>query len=157
MRPEFVKFLVPASIASAGLYSLVLSHCWYGVCDDSRDKENQTEEESTDGLHLEVKRNEPIVTIACGLLEAMCLHYLGQAIPGRKEGPATVWLEVSVLGTLLLLSSRLMQYSISVLRPLGGLQLQHVGFDIARVAGSSALVVGVEQLLSDQLEESSLP
>eukprot|EP00754_Rhynchopus_humris_P012767 Rhum_TRINITY_DN14303_c4_g1::Rhum_TRINITY_DN14303_c4_g1_i1::g.80013::m.80013 len=143
---DILKYAVPASVVSAGLYSFVLSHCWYGICDKRKADES---EEDANGVPVPPRRSEPAVTIVCGLLEAVCLYHLSRATPGKKEGVATTWLEVSVLGSLLHISQRLLQNSIVSVSPRGGLQLSHISFDVARVCGATALLLGIENALVD--------
>eukprot|EP01063_Lacrimia_lanifica_P029566 TRINITY_DN4535_c0_g1_i1.p1 TRINITY_DN4535_c0_g1~~TRINITY_DN4535_c0_g1_i1.p1 ORF type:complete len:163 (+),score=45.67 TRINITY_DN4535_c0_g1_i1:167-655(+) len=156
-RHNALHFVIPASVVSAGLYSFMLSHCWYGsrrarAADaGGGGGDDDAAKGSVDPVAEET--NEPAVTAASCLLEAVCLHHLTQATPGCREGRATAWLEVTVLGSLMHISSRLMQYSLKATRPAKGGQVHNVGFDLARVGGCTAVLLGVEHFLTTALAD----
>eukprot|EP01064_Diplonema_japonicum_P011021 TRINITY_DN18299_c0_g1_i1.p1 TRINITY_DN18299_c0_g1~~TRINITY_DN18299_c0_g1_i1.p1 ORF type:complete len:153 (+),score=15.79 TRINITY_DN18299_c0_g1_i1:82-540(+) len=138
-RSKVTKYIVSASVVSAGLYSFVLSHCWYGRGEEE-DEEDAGKEDHP------IKESEPIITIACSIIEALCLYHMSRSTPGKVEGPATAWLEVSVLGSLLSVSSSLLQNSASFVKT-SSFQPYHVGFDVSRICGSAAMILGVEHAL----------
>ncbi|KAJ9442595.1 hypothetical protein DIPPA_12023 [Diplonema papillatum] len=140
-----------ASVASAALFSFALSSFWFSLCyskpdadeDASSEAGNPTPKLASHSSHHGAEPDKTVITIACSVMESACLYHLSQIVPGKHEGPGKAWLEVSVLSSILLTSSRLMQFSTPHSSP-SSVSLHHVGYDVVRICGAIAVMLGVE-------------